>query len=81
MKSFAIMEFPLIISAILSPLILINVVVYIVKKEILKTILLRSLKVFIAALITISLIGLLVNLYNSKQPKQDSLIFEAPLKS
>ena len=81
MKSFAIMEFALIISAILSPLILINVVVYIVKKEILKTILLRSLKVFIAALITISLIGLLVNLYNSKQPKQDSLIFEAPLKS
>ena len=81
MKSFAIMEFALIISAILSPLILINVVVYIVKKEILKTILLRSLKVFIAALITISLIGLLVNLYNSKQPKQVSLIFEAPLKS
>ena len=37
MKSLAIMEFALIISAILSPLILINVVVYIVKKEMLKT--------------------------------------------
>jgi len=81
MKSLAIMEFALIISAILSPLILINVVVYIVKKEMLKTSLLRSLKVFIAALITIALIGLLMNLYNSNQPKQDSLIFEAPLKN
>ena len=47
----------------------------------LKTSLRRSLKVFIAALITIALIGLLMNLYNSKQPKQDSLIFEAPLKN
>ena len=81
MKSLAIMEFALIISAILSPLILINVVVYIVKKEILKTSLRRSLKVFIAALITITLIGFLINLYNSKQPKQDLLIFEAPLKN
>jgi hypothetical protein len=81
MKSLAIMEFVLIISAILSPLILINVVIYIVKKEMLKTSLRRSLKVFIAALITIALIGLLMNLYNSKQPKQDSLIFEAPLKN
>lgn len=81
MKSLAIMEFILIISAILSPLILINVVIYIVKKEMLKTSLLRSLKVFIAALITIALIGFLMNLYNSKQPKQDPLIFEAPLKS
>jgi Trk-type K+ transport system membrane component len=81
MKSLAVMEFALIISAILSPLILINVVVYIVKKEILKTTLRRSLKVFIAALITITLSGFLINLYNSKQPKQDSLIFEAPLKN
>ncbi len=81
MKSLAIMEFALIISAILSPLILINVVIYIVKKEMLKTSLLRSLKVFIAALITIALIGFLMNLNNSKQPKQNSLIFEAPLKN
>ena len=76
MKSLAIMEFALIISAILSPLILINVVVYIVKKEMLKTSLLRSLKVFIAAIVIITVIVCLMNLYNSNQPIQDPLILK-----
>ena len=49
MPSLAFIEFVIILSAILSPLILINLVVYIVKKEIIKTTLLRSLKVFLAA--------------------------------
>lgn len=70
------MEFALIISAILSPLILINVIVYIVKKEMLKTSLLRSLKVFIAAIVIIAVIVCLMNLYNSNQPIQDPLILK-----
>ena len=53
MPSLAFIEFVIILSAILSPLILINLVVYIVKKEIIKTTLLRSLKVFLAALLII----------------------------
>lgn len=70
------MEFALIISAILSPLILINVIVYIVKKEMLKTSLLRSLNVFIAAIVIIAVIVCLMNLYNSNQPIQDPLILK-----
>jgi chromate transport protein ChrA len=70
------MEFIFIISAILTPLILINLVVYIVKKETLKTSLRRSLKICIAALVTIALIGFLMNLNNSKQKKQDPLILK-----
>ncbi len=76
MPSLAFIEFVIILSAILSPLILINLVVYIVKKEIIKTTLLRSLKVFLAAMIIITLIGLLTNWYHSKQPKQDPLIMK-----
>ena len=76
MPSLAFIEFVIILSAILSPLILINLVVYIVKKEIIKTTLLRSLKVFLAALLIITLIGLLTNWYHSKQPKQDPLIMK-----
>jgi hypothetical protein len=76
MPSLAFIEFAIILSAILSPLILINLVVYVVKKEIIKTTLLRSLKVFLAAMIIISLIGLLTNWYHSKQPKLDPLIMK-----
>jgi uncharacterized paraquat-inducible protein A len=76
MKSLAIMEFILIICAVLSPLILINLVVYIVKKEMVKTSLRKSLKVFIAALVTIAIAAFLMNLYNSKQTKQDPLILK-----
>ncbi len=76
MHSIAFMEIMYIIISILTPLILINIVVYIVKKEIIKTTLLRSLKVFLAALVIICLIGLITSLYHSKQPKQDPLIMK-----
>ena len=76
MHSIAFMEIMYIIISILTPLILINIVVYIVKKEIIKTTLRRSLKVFLAALVIICLIGLITSLYHSKQPKQDPLIMK-----
>ena len=76
MHSIAVMEIMYVIISILTPLILINIVVYIVKKEIIKTTLLRSLKVFLAALVIICLIGLITSLYHSKQPKQDPLIMK-----
>ena len=76
MHSIAFMEIMYIIISILTPLILINIVVYIVKNEIIKTTLLRSLKVFLAALVIICLIGLITSLYHSKQPKQDPLIMK-----
>ena len=76
MHSLAFMEIMYIIISILTPLILINLVVYIVKKEIIKTTLRRSLKVFLAALVIICLIGLITSLYHSKQPKQDPLIMK-----
>ena len=76
MHSIAFMEIMYIIISILTPLILINIVVYIVKKEIIKTTLLRSLKVFLAALVIICLISLITSLYHSKQPKQDPLIMK-----
>ena len=76
MHSIAFMEIMYVIISILTPLILINIVVYIVKKEIIKTTLLRSLKVFLAALVIICLIGLITSLYHSKQPKQDPLIMK-----
>ncbi len=76
MHSIAFMEIMYVIISILTPLILINIVVYIVKKEIIKNTLLRSLKVFLAALVIICLIGLITSLYHSKQPKQDPLIMK-----
>jgi len=76
MHSLAFMEIIYIIISILTPLILINLVVYIVKKEIIKTTLLRSLKVFLAALFIFLLIGLSTNWYLSNQPKQDPLILK-----
>jgi Trk-type K+ transport system membrane component len=76
MHSIAFMEIMYVIISILTPLILINIVVYIVKKEIIKTTLRRSLKVFLAALVIICLIGLITSLYHSKQPKQDPLIMK-----
>ena len=76
MHSIAFMEIMYVIISILTPLILINIVVYIVKKEIIKTTLRRSLKVFLAALVIICLIGLITSLYHSKQPKQDPLILK-----
>ena len=76
MPSLAFIEFAIILSAILSPLILINLVVYVVKKEIIKTTLLRSLKVFLAALVIICLIALITSVYHSKQPKLDPLIMK-----
>ena len=46
MHSLAFMEIIFIIFSILTPLVLLNIIVYIVKKEIIKTTLNRSLKVF-----------------------------------
>jgi len=76
MHSLAFMEIIYIIISMLTPLILINLVVYIVKKEIIKTTLLRSLKVFLAALVIFLFIGLSTNWYHSNQPKQDPLILK-----
>jgi len=61
------MEITFIIVSILSPLILLNIVVYIVKKEILKTTIRRSLKVFLIAIAFIFLLGLILNLYFNSQ--------------
>jgi hypothetical protein len=67
MHSLAFMEITFIIVSILSPLILLNIVVYIVKKEILKTTIRRSLKVFLIAIAFIFLLGLILNLYFNSQ--------------
>jgi hypothetical protein len=68
------MEIIYIIISILTPLILINLVVYIVKKEIIKTTLLRSLKVFLIAIACIFLFGIILNLYNHSQEKSSPKI-------
>lgn len=67
MHSLAFMEITFIIVSILIPLILLNIVVYIVKKEILKTTIRRSLKVFLIAIAFIFLLGLILNLYFNSQ--------------
>ena len=67
MHSLAFMEITFIIVSILIPLILLNIVVYIIKKEILKTTIRRSLKVFLIAIVFIFLLGLILNLYFNSQ--------------
>ena len=67
MHTLAFMEITFIIVSILIPLILLNIVVYIVKKEILKTTKRRSLKVFLIAIVFIFLLGLILNLYFNSQ--------------
>ena len=67
MHTLAFMEITFIIVSILIPLILLNIVVYIVKKEILKTTLRRSFKVFLIAIAFIFLLGLILNLYFNSQ--------------
>ena len=74
MHSLAFMEIIYIIISILTPLILINLVVYIVKKEIIKTTLLRSLKVFLAAIACMFLFRIILNLYNHNQEKSSPKI-------
>ena len=76
MHSLALIEFVIIIGSILSPLILINVVVYIVNKELIKTTLLRSSKVLLAAIVIIVIVGWAMNVYRSSQPQQDPLIMK-----
>jgi hypothetical protein len=50
--------------------------VYIVKKEVIKTTLLRSLKVFLAAIVIIVMLGWLINVYRSNLTKQGPLIIK-----
>jgi len=69
MHSLAIMEFVFIIFSILTPLIVLNIIVYIVKKEIIKTTLRRSLKVFLIAISIVLVLGVILNLYYANQPK------------
>ncbi len=69
MHSIAFMEIMYVIISILTPLILINIVVYIVKKEIIKTTLRRSLKVFLIAISIVLVLGFILNLYYANQPK------------
>ncbi len=76
MPSLALIKFAIIIGFILPLLIFINVVVYIVKKEVIKTTLLRSLKVFLAAIVIIVMLGWLINVYRSNLTKQGPLIIK-----
>lgn len=63
------MELIMIILTVLIPLILLNIGVYIVKKEIIKTTLIRSLKVFLITMSFIFLLGLIFNFYFKSQKK------------
>jgi len=74
MHSLAIMEFVFIIFSILTPLVLLNIIVYIVKKEIIKTTLRRSLKVFLIAISIVLVLGFILNLYYANQPKTNPTI-------
>ena len=76
MPSLALIKFAIIIGFILPLLIFINVVVYIVKKEMIKTTLLRSLKVFLAAIVIIVIVGWLMNVYRSNLPKLGPLFIK-----
>ena len=76
MPSLALIKFAIIIGFILPLLIFINVVVYIVKKEVIKTTLLRSLKVFLAAIVIIVIVGWLMNVYRSNLPKLGPLFIK-----
>ena len=69
MHSLAFMEIIFIIFSILTPLVLLNIIVYIVKKEIIKTTLRRSLKVFLIAIAVVLVLGVILNLYYANQPK------------
>jgi uncharacterized paraquat-inducible protein A len=69
MNSIAYMELTMIVLTVLIPLILLNVVVYIVKKEIIKTTLRRSLKVFLITMSFVFLLGLIFNFYFKSQKK------------
>jgi hypothetical protein len=69
MNSIAYMELIMIILTVLIPLILLNIGVYIVKKEIIKTTLRRSLKVFLITMSFIFLLGLIFNFYFKSQKK------------
>ena len=74
MHSLAFMEIIFIIFSILTPLVLLNIIVYIVKKEIIKTTLRRSLKVFLIAISIVLVLGFILNLYYANQPKTNPTI-------
>ena len=69
MNSIAYMELTMIVLTVLIPLILLNIGVYIVKKEIIKTTLRRSLKVFLITMSFIFLLGLIFNFYFKSKKK------------
>ena len=69
MNSIAYMELIMIILTVLIPLILLNIGVYIVKKEIIKTTLRRSLKVFLITMSFVFLLGLIFNFYFKSKKK------------
>jgi glucan phosphoethanolaminetransferase (alkaline phosphatase superfamily) len=69
MNSIAYMELIMIILTVLIPLILLNIGVYIVKKEIIKTTLRRSLKVFLITMSFIFLLGLIFNFFFKSKKK------------
>ena len=72
MNSIAYVELIMIILTVLIPLLILNIVVYIVKKEIIKTTLRRSLKVFLITISFIFLLGLFYKLYLNSQKKSKS---------
>jgi heme A synthase len=74
MHSLAFMEIIFIIFSILTPLVLLNIIIYIVKKEIIKTTLRRSLKVFLIAISIVLVLGVILNLYYANQPKTNPTI-------
>jgi hypothetical protein len=74
MNSIAYMQLIMIILTVLIPLILLNIVVYIVKKEIIKTTLRRSLKVFLITIAFLCLLGIVYKLYLNSQKKSKARI-------
>ena len=74
MNSIAYMQLIMIILTVLIPLIILNIVVYIVKKEIIKTTLRRSLKVFLITIAFIFLLGIVYKLYLNSQKKSKARV-------
>ena len=68
------MQLIMIILTVLIPLIILNIVVYIVKKEIIKTTLRRSLKVFLITIAFIFLLGIVYKLYLNSQKKSKARV-------
>ena len=74
MNSIAYMELTMIVLTVLIPLILLNIGLYIVKKEIIKTTLRRSLKVFLITIAFIFLLGIVYKLYLNSHKKSKARV-------